>query len=197
MNFIEIYKNSVSGDVCDKLIALFEKYDYLHVRGVTSIGVDETYKKSTEITITEEFMGDEEWNAPLKEVLSSLQDNLKNYKLKYSEYENNVPLLGIDALQYWGIDSVFNFQRYLPGEGYYAWHCEVPGKSPSKRMLAWMIYLNDVSDNGGTEFKFQNYISNAEQGKLLVWPAYWTHFHRGIPSKTESKYILTGWFSFK
>lgn len=197
MNFIEVYNNSVSKDVCEELITLFEKYDYLHTKGSTSIGINESYKKSTEITITNEFINDQEWSAPLKEVLSSLQKNLKNYKSIYSEYENDLPVLGIDALQYWEIDSVFNFQRYLPGEGYYSWHCEVPGKNPSERLLAWMVYLNDVIDCGGTEFKFQNYISKAEQGKLLIWPAYWTHFHRGIPSNSEKKYILTGWFSFK
>lgn len=197
MNFIEIYKNSVSRDVCNTLIDLFEKYDYLHVQGVTSIGVNEDYKKSTEITINQEFMDDDEWKTPLSSVLTSLQNNLKNYKSKYSQYEDNVPILGVDALQYWEIDSIFNFQRYLPGEGYYAWHCEVPGKSPSERMLAWMLYLNDVTDCGGTEFKFQNYTSSSDQGKLLIWPAYWTHFHRGIPSKSEKKYIMTGWFSFK
>lgn len=197
MNFIEIYKNSVSKDTCNTLIDLFEEYEYLHVKGVTSIGINENYKKSTEITITQEFMNDEKWKDPLSNVLSSLQDNLKDYKSKYSQYERDVPILGIDALQYWEIDSVFNFQRYMPGEGYYSWHCEVSGKNFSERMLAWMIYLNDVVDDGGTEFKFQNYISNADQGKLLIWPAYWSHFHRGIPSETEKKYILTGWFSFK
>ena len=33
-------------------------------------------------------------------------------------------------------------------------------------------------------------------GKILCWPCDWTHTHRGIVSPTETKYILTGWFSF-
>ena len=37
----------------------------------------------------------------------------------------------------------------------------------------------------------------AEEGKILIWPSEWMHLHRGIPSPTQTKYILTGWFSFK
>jgi hypothetical protein len=56
-----------------------------------------------------------------------------------------------------------------------------------------MIYLNDVND-GGTEFKYQNHLEKAEQGKLLIWPAEWIFTHKGQISNTTTKYILTGWF---
>jgi hypothetical protein len=197
MNFIEIYEKTIPSEHCDRLINLFEKYDYLHARGGTNNGVDEKYKKSTEISIDQDLIQNPEWNESLNIVFSSLQKNLKNYKIKYSEYENDNSIIGIDSLQYWEMDSIFNFQRFFPGEGHYTWHCESPGKNLSDRLLCWMVYLNDVEDGGETEFKFQNYKSKARQGKMVIWPPYWTHFHRGIPSFTEKKYILTGWFSFK
>ena len=37
---------------------------------------------------------------------------------------------------------------------------------------------------------------DAGEGRLVIWPAYWTHFHRGIISETETKYIATGWYTF-
>ena len=37
-------------------------------------------------------------------------------------------------------------------------------------------------------------ILKAEEGKGVIWPAYWTHIHHGIVSKTEVKYIATGWY---
>ena len=64
------------------------------------------------------------------------------------------------------------------------------------RMGVWMIYLNNVT-NGGTYFDNYNLTLNAVEGSLLIWPAFWTHFHRGIVSKTETKYIATGWFSYQ
>ena len=59
-----------------------------------------------------------------------------------------------------------------------------------------MTYLNDVEDKGETEFVLQNLKVKAEKGKTLIWPADWTHTHRGIISPTQEKYIVTGWFNF-
>ena len=35
-----------------------------------------------------------------------------------------------------------------------------------------------------------------EQGKLLLWPAAFTHTHRGNPPLNEVKYIATGWIEY-
>ena len=66
-----------------------------------------------------------------------------------------------------------------------------------KRILAWMIYLNDVTDGGHTAFPTQNKKFQPRRGDVLIWPAYFTHPHRGIVSKTQTKYIITGWYNFK
>ena len=34
------------------------------------------------------------------------------------------------------------------------------------------------------------------KGLTLLWPAYFTHTHRGVPSPTEEKYVMTGWIEF-
>lgn len=91
------------------------------------------------------------------------------------------------------IDNSYVLQRYKPGEGYYALHCEVGSPANMMRVLAWMIYLNDVPD-GGTHFSEQEYDCEARQGRLVMWPGYFTHMHRGIVSNTTTKYIATGWF---
>ena len=59
-----------------------------------------------------------------------------------------------------------------------------------------MTYLNTVTNGGGTEFVYQKREIQARQGLTLVWPAHFTHTHRGIPSMTEDKYIITGWLEF-
>jgi hypothetical protein len=85
-------------------------------------------------------------------------------------------------------------QKTTLGGGYHIWHCEQSSKGTSCRVAAFMFYLNDVED-GGTEFMFQKHVEPAEQGKLLFFPADWTHTHRGEVSHTKTKYILTGWIS--
>ena len=46
------------------------------------------------------------------------------------------------------------------------------------------------------EMKLKQHFEKPEAGKLVMWPCDWTHLHRGITSPTETKYIITGWFSW-
>jgi prolyl 4-hydroxylase len=88
-------------------------------------------------------------------------------------------------------------QRYDPGKFYNNEHCENTGfKEYTSRHLAYMTYLNDIEDGGGTEFLLQGVTTKAEKGLTLIWPAGWTHYHRGVVSNTETKYIITGWLVF-
>lgn len=97
----------------------------------------------------------------------------------------------------WGIDENYNLQKYLPGQSYHPEHME-HGKDDydCKRILAWMIYLNDVEVGGETYWPQQDFKKSARVGDLCIWPAGWTHSHYGIVSKKETKYVVTGWCSF-
>ena len=63
------------------------------------------------------------------------------------------------------------------------------------RHLVFMTYLNDVKDDGQTEFYYQRLKIKPEKGLTLIWPADWTFTHRGIASNSEDKYIVTGWLN--
>ena len=115
--------------------------------------------------------------------VESLQKCLTNYTLKYDD---------IQKLPEYQLEQHTNLQKYEPGQGYKVWHFEDDGIS--KRLLVFMTYLNDV-DDGGTEFKYQNITTPAKKGLTLIWPAPWTHTHRGQISYTKTKYIVTGWFT--
>lgn len=95
----------------------------------------------------------------------------------------------------WTIHEPFNIQYYPPNGGYKVYHTERIGAG-SNRHLAFMTYLNDVTDQGETEFYHQKYKIKPEKGKTVIWPAEWTYTHRGIPSPSQEKYIVTGWYSF-
>lgn len=198
-NFIQEYKKSLPPVVCENLISLFEEREDLHVAGQTTEGVNTQWKHDTEISLNPEFLDSEkhpDFSILLQSLLMCLQEGLEKYKKEYNVDLGNGQTAGVDAICEWRTNYEFNIQRYLPGEGYKVMHCEVPNSGVSKRVLVWMFYLNDVEDKGGTEFMFQDYTCKAEQGKLVIWPPYWTHYHRGIVSPTETKYIVTGWCSF-
>jgi hypothetical protein len=85
-------------------------------------------------------------------------------------------------------------QRYVDDEGYYAWHYENHAGSMSKRQMAFMWYLNDVPEGGETEFHANGLKLEPKAGTLTIFPAFWTHLHRGHPpNKGQKKYIITGW----
>lgn len=87
----------------------------------------------------------------------------------------------------------YNLQHYRPGEGFYLWHKENTGDEKTvRRHLVFMTYLTNTP-NAGTEFETQKLTVPCEKGVTLIWPAGWTHTHRGQVSLTHEKIIITGW----
>lgn len=97
---------------------------------------------------------------------------------------SNTPLMGIAV----------KVQRTEPGGGFHQWHCEQASIEAARRALVWTIYLNDIEEGGETEFLHQSKRVKPEAGKLSVFPAAFTHLHRGNPPLSQVKYIATGWW---
>lgn len=97
----------------------------------------------------------------------------------------------------WRITDDCNIQYYPPGGGFYKWHSErTSAMHPSAtRHLVFMTYLNDVPEDGETEFYHQNVKIKPEKGLTVIWPSDWTFTHRGLPSQHD-KFIATGWWNF-
>jgi len=182
-NFILKCSGALQKQKCDLIINFFEKNTLLHRQGLVGEKLDPTRKKSTDL-----FLSKSDWiYSHFKE---QLNDSIKKYKNKYPFIDN--------GLIHWNISNGFKIQRYNPKEGYFYLHCEndgYPGQI-QKRVLSWMIYLNDVKDGGYTEFPYQNKKIQPRCGDIIIWPAYFTHPHRGIKSNTQTKYIVTGWCEF-
>ena len=87
-------------------------------------------------------------------------------------------------------------QKTVPGGGYHVWHSEDAGVLFRDRLLVFILYLNDVEEGGETEFLYLHKRVKPKTGRLLIWPAGFTHTHRGNPPLKGSKYIITGWVEF-
>jgi len=177
MNFIgEWYLDDI--DVCDQLI------DYYHKCNKKNKVIINDLKKNTEI-----YLSTKTTNNTILHYLSQLQKICKNYIEKY-EY--------CAYYDVWSIVENFKIQYYDLNEGFYGYHAERTCAETinSKRHLVFMTYLNDVTDGGETEFFYQRKKIKPQKGKTLIWPADWTHTHRGIISPSQQKYIITGWYSY-
>jgi hypothetical protein len=144
-------------------------------------------KKSTDITFNPSYLEHNDWGPLLKQLIPVIEKGQNDYIQRY--------FTALSVVDQFRIYSYFNMQRYLPNEGFSSFHCERGGFNYLDRILVWMIYLNDVTDGGETEFYYQHHFEPAQQGKLIIWPSDWMFLHRGIPSPTQTKYILTGWFT--
>ena len=93
-------------------------------------------------------------------------------------------------------DCGYQVQRYRPGE-FYHWHIDGGSHELSQRQLVALWYLNDVPGPGGeTEFLYQAISVRPTQGKLVLFPPFWTHEHRAATLQTGVKYIATTWVVF-
>ena len=88
-------------------------------------------------------------------------------------------------------------QKTSSGGGYHVWHSEQGNGEQANRGLVYMLYLNTLPSeaNGETEFLYQQRRINPVENTVVLWPAAFTHAHRGNPVYGENaKYIITGWF---
>jgi hypothetical protein len=185
INWIGIYDDFLSPLGCQYTISEFEKSSAKEPGVIRRDGhddvVDKDFKDSTDLTVS--FYTD----APMVNYIgNNLVDGIKKYRKDYPS---------VDIVEQWQIDPFFNIQRYYPGQGFHEPHCETSDGKTS-RILAWMIYLNTVTDGGQTRFPDYNLDIQAIEGRLVIWPAYFTHIHHGIMSPTQTKYIATGWYTF-
>lgn len=175
--------------ICDDLINLFEKNVDKAVKGKTVHNdgkhiVNTNYKNSLDISVD---MFDKKDQIFFDEYGLALSECLKKYIEKYNY---------INQLSKFSILEAPNLQKYKPNEGFFAWHFERGGKPTSSRALVFMTYLNNV-ENGGTEFLYQDITTEAKKGLTLFFPVDWTHTHRGQISKTNDKYIITGFYNYE
>lgn len=88
-------------------------------------------------------------------------------------------------------------QRTPPKGGFHNWHSEHgPTLGSFRRVAVWLLYLTTHDESGDTEFIQQGIKFKPKKGTLVIWPAAFTHPHRGNPVYDKDKYIATGWFEF-
>lgn len=111
----------------------------------------------------------------------------------YPEYAQQYQILNdCDKHHIW----YHKVQKTNPGQGYHIWHTENMDRKSSTRLLTWILYLNDIEEGGETEFLYYGKRIQPRQGDFILWPAGFTHTHRGNPPLSETKYIMTGWVEY-
>ena len=102
-----------------------------------------------------------------------------------------------------GVDlrcTSIKMQKTVPGAGYHVWHAEQGNVASQNRGLVYSVYLNTLDEDGAgeTEFLYQQLRIPPKENTLIIWPAAFTHAHRGnVVFGNTPKYIITGWFYYE
>ena len=91
-------------------------------------------------------------------------------------------------------DTGFQVQRYPKNFGYYRPHvdCFPSINSPVvDRVLACVIYLNDVCFGGETNFPLHKIKVEPRAGRIVLFPAVWTHPHESCAPISGDKWIIS------
>ena len=177
MQFILEMVDAFPKQSCINIIDFFEKNSHLQYPGEAG----STVLDNLEITLDIDFTNPNPNGFGLE---NTLENALR-------EYKNKFPLIDT-SLSKWAVYPSCQIMRYQPNQHYHRVHCEHDGANTG-RVFAWMIYLNDIKDGGGTHFMHQNFTAKPVTGNFYIWPAGWTHMHYGVNAPSETKYIITGW----
>ena len=181
-----IYTEKMNSKICDKLIEFYESGVGTHGTGKVNGLTGDPPKYAPKLKTSEESF----YISFPTYYTKALEKIVNNYKKKYL-YVN-------DGQFKWGVYEPIKIQKYYPGQSYRKYHYENTGHPAwLRRHLVFMTYLNTVESGGETEWLYQKLKVKPQKGLTIIWPAIWTHTHRGKPAPKELKYICTGWYDYE
>ena len=182
--FIGIFPNAINDELCSEFVNYFNA---ISSQGLTMSSMVDNATMALGILRKDEVIG-----MPLglpstcfpgnfcKPLWQSIYDCLKIYDTKY------------DIGEYLTSHD-FKIHRVQPAGGYHVWHHEHTFKDCT-RILAWHLTIEAPEEGGETEFLNQSMRLTPKVGQLAIWPAAFTHKHRGNPPLKGQKTYITGWF---
>jgi len=185
-NFIGVYDSVLEPSECSRIIYCFENMKQL---GFTRTRQDFNDCRPHEKNDESSTLYDEDYivlpgtNAVVTTLIDKLWSCYGKYCETYSmlQTKEKVGIVG------------FRVQKTSPGQGYHVWHYENPGRFFASRQMAFQFYLNTVDEGGETEFLYYPKRISPIEGRLILWPAGFTHTHRGNQPLSGDKYVVTGW----
>jgi hypothetical protein len=181
-SFVFEKNHALDPQFCASVIERFEQntQDQYQGRIGQQISEDTDIKRSTDLVVS----GKSHWQDVDRALFKSLGVAIREFRQQFTYFNGPFKDMG------------YGLQRTAPGE-YYHWHIDGGSHEFSQRQLVAIWYLNDVEGPGGeTEFLYQQLKIKPEAGKLVLFPPFWTHEHRGSTLQQGLKYIATTWVVF-
>jgi len=190
-DFVGIYDESIPVELCNDFVNNYEKAKenktIIDCSKPNQLGLEDRSTpriKKDEVMFVTPTVSSMLPQPPVQAYFQFLQQCIKCYMERYE--------IGFEGALY---NDVFKIHKVRKSEGYHAWHYEKDKPSQLDRLLAYMTYLEIPKEGGETEFLHQSLRIKPIVGRTLVWPAGFTHMHRGNPPLNGEKMYITGWFN--
>lgn len=181
-SFVFEKHQALDAQFCQSVIERFEQNVQDHYPGRIGQQANENtdIKRSTDLVVS----GKSHWKDVDRALFKSLGLAIREFRQQFPYFSGSFKDMG------------YGLQRTAPGE-FYHWHIDGGSHEFSQRQLVAIWYLNDVEGPGGeTEFLYQQIKIKPQAGKLVLFPPFWTHEHRGAVLQQGLKYIATTWVVF-
>lgn len=178
-DYIAVYNNALSNDLCDQIIKEYSDDEYEN-----SITFDErdNYRTNKQVSISEDFVIEQ--NPKVRKYIDDkifelLTSNINNYFLRF--------LSSVTDLN----DEGYHLLKYDIGE-FYNEHVDACGQN-SIRTLSCSIILNDDYEGGKLKFFNGNYEVEAKKGDMILFPSNFMFPHQVTPVTKGVRYSIVTW----
>lgn len=194
-SYILEVKNAVPKDICNSLVSeCLKYYEKLFSPGPTIGGINPFIKNTMDFNFSRYYLS--QTDIPL-EPFGSYEDIITDSLFScVALYQNTFrELWNWPGLR----DTGFRLQRYAKNFGFYRQHVDgtpwtVDGDVYS-RVLAGIVYLNDVHSGGETFFPEHDVAVKPQAGTIAIFPAAWTHPHQGNAPLTNDKWMISTFYT--
>jgi len=190
-DFIGIYDESVPVELCNIFVDNYEEaqknrtiIDMFKENETGHIDDTPAHVRKDEIAYVAPLTATLYPRPPVLEYFKFLKECFKSYVERYS--------IAFRGPIY---NDIFKLHKVRKSEGFHEWHYEKSGPEVLDRIMAYMTYLEVPKKGGETEFLHQSLRIEPIVGRTLIWPAAFTHMHRGNPPLDGEKLYITGWFT--
>jgi hypothetical protein len=188
---IQVVDGLLDEKLCRNFLVRMNQLWSFSFAGKTLSGVDAKTKLTEDLYYNENVLNENWLDTDMvldQQICQAITSAVAIYKQEYRHLDD------------WGDinDSGFQVQKYAKSCGYYRPHVDsfpMPFSSVCDRVLAMVIYLNDVDYGGETNFPLHEVAVIPKAGRIVFFPATWTHPHESRVPISGDKWIISSFIN--
>lgn len=174
--WVKVYDGFVPDEFCDELINYFEDPSTTKGHHV------QTWRRCQEAS-----------NIDTSPLWPRFKAFMINAYRRYCSEVNNGTLAFVTHIE---APNIFKYDPNPDQPNLFHNHSDCWSYGTASRQLSIIVYLNDVTEGGGTSFEHLGTTVTPKKGRVLIFPSSFVYTHRGEAPISNSKYIVVSWLHF-